>query len=161
MNFWIRTSFSAIEMKYVSYLLGPFQKFSSLDEVFVDHYLRRKHRGHMGRRCHLRHSAALRLSRCAAIDITLLNSQETLSIHHSLDHLWPPRARACEHARESSHCTGPSETLSLSVRLSVHLLRQNDNHRQPRSIAPSDSTVHSSPAAAAGGTPTVCCLFTL
>ena len=117
MNFWIRTSFSAIEMKYVSYLLGPFQKFSSLDEVLVDHYLRRKHRGDMGRRCHLRHSAALRLSRCSAIDITLLNSQESLSIHHSLDHLWPPRARVRACARELA--LHRAERNLISVRPSV------------------------------------------
>ena len=63
----------------------------------------------------LRSSPAL--VRSAAFDITLLNSQETLSINHSLNHLWPPcaLARACRHCRAKPYLCSSSETTSEIV----------------------------------------------
>ena len=76
------------------------------------------------------------LVRGAAFDITLLNSQETLSINHSLNHLRPPCARACRHCRAKPYLCSSSETTS--------------------EIVHSDSTVHPG-----RGRDTDRCLFTL
>ena len=77
----------------------------------------------------LRSSPAL--VRSAAFDITLLNSQETLSINHSLNHLRPPCARA------------RADTAERNL-ISVPLAK-----RHPRSSTPTPLS----------GTPTVVCLL--
>ena len=78
----------------------------------------------------LRSSPAL--VRGAAFDITLLNSQETLSINHSAQSsLAAVRARACRHCRAKPYLCSSSETTSEIVHSdsTVHPGRGRDTDR--------------------------------